>query len=418
MIVIIGSGPSGIIVGNLLKKDDQDFILLTKGSGNFGTVDMEGIKYTVGQRTMFYADNMAKLFSILGFEYQVKELTHLIGVFYKGKVYPYPIQNNLSKMCVMDKVKLVWSYLNRNKKLAESENYADYIVGNYGEYLAKNIILPHTWKTIKEDLWSIKSGSYGKKVIPMKFFGDKNIEKAFDDSSDIIEQMKSNISGYINEENVLEIDMVRCNVVTESNKIIKYDHLINTIALPKLAGLIKDKGDILDLAFKSLHYNNMLVYAMLVPSTFIKYPYDIMYFPERDYIFSKVNITRGNGHSVVSVEISFRKNEEGLYHSKIFIDKLKEHIEYDLKKCGLLEPNIFTTLKDFIHVISPAYIICDDEYSMYRDIITTTLEHNHIYGVGRFSQWLPHMRVEHSLDRAIQLLENKIIGELVDWVVP
>ncbi len=416
MNVIIGSGPSGIILGNLFNKDHQSFQILTKkGAGNFDQVEMEGIKYTVGQRTMFYSREMVRFFSILGIEFQIKELTHLIGVYYKDKVYPYPIQNNLSKMGMLEKGKLMWSYWNRNKKLAKSDNYADYIVGNYGEYLAKNVILPHTWKTIKEDLWSISSASYGKKVIPMKLFGAKNNEQSFDDPFDILNQLRSTIQDFVCEKEIKEIDMDNKIIRFIDDDKINYDHIINTIPLPKLSSLIKDKSDILDLAFKSLRYNNMLVYSMVVPSTFIKYPFDILYFPERDYVFSKVNITRGNGQSIISVEISFRKNEEDLYSSKIFIAKLKEHIEYDLKKCGLLEKNIFTILKDYVHIISPAYIICDSDYAMYRDIIGTSLEHKRIYGVGRFAQWLPHMRIEHSLERSMQVLENKILGEL-EWM--
>ena len=77
-----------------------------------------------------------------------------------------------------------------------------------------------------------------------------------------------------------------------------------------------------------------------------------------------------------------------------------------MKKCGVLEENLFTTFAVYDHLIKPAYIICDEDYDMYNSIIQTFLEHHNIFNIGRFAQWKPHMRVEHSLRRVYDLLNN------------
>jgi hypothetical protein len=71
----------------------------------------------------------------------------------------------------------------------------------------------------------------------------------------------------------------------------------------------------------------------------------------------------------------------------------------------VLEEHLFTSYSMDCKVIKPAYIICDEDYDMYNSILQTHLEHIDVFNIGRFAQWLPHMRVEHSLSKAKQLGE-------------
>ena len=413
-IFIIGSGPSGLICSNILQNlsescEDLEYEILTTDVDGFKKVSTkENLDYQIGQRTFFHDDSLKSfLEDIVGVKPVMETLSDKIGVYFRKNIHKYPFQNNLGELKLREKISLYLSYYFRNKSLSDASNFADWVVGNYGEWLGKNIILPHTWKTIKEDLWMISSESYGQKVIPL---GKKDkVSYHYSNASEIYNCLKDNVKDHVTLAKVTNIDIKNSRVhfmKGDEACNVRYDYLLNTIALPKLMRCIHEKEDILDVASKSLRWNNMFISVMIVPSKFIMYPHKIIYFPERDYIFSKVNINRYNGYTSIVSEVSFRRNDEDLLRSDAYKNKIMEKIEYDLKKSGLLEENLFTTFNNYTHFVSPAYIICDGEYSMYNNILQTYLEHQQIYNVGRFSQWLPHMRVEHSYQRSMELMKK------------
>jgi hypothetical protein len=298
------------------------------------------------------------------------------------------------------------------------------VVGNFGEYIGSNIILPHTWKTIKEDLWEIESGSFGQKVIPMKLWS-KGVQSSvyeYANAPELLKALRENIKDSItpyavkrvnlNPARYLEIegavDMENPYERIKRVPLEKGDVVLNTIALPKLMPLVQgaSEQDVLDVATRSLHYNNMFLGVMILPTKFILIPHKIIYFPEREYIFSKVNINRSNGYTAVAAEVSFRKNDESLFSSPAYCRKIMDRIEGDLKKSGIILQNTFASYHTSHKIISPAYIICDSDYSMYNDTLQTWLKHQGIHNVGRFAEWLPHKRVEHSLIRTQEILND------------
>lgn len=416
-VLVLGGGPSGLVVANYLKLNRIDFQLITKSGHGFQRIKKD-VNYQVGQRTLFAHEKMDEFLNQLHILATKDNLSELIGVSYRGNMYGYPLQNHLP---FFDRMKMWWSYLQRDRRKAGSTNFADWVVGNFGSWLGTKVILPHTWKTIKEDLWMIMSEHYGQKVVPIRLFGQKSKDVyAYSDGDGIMELMKENVK-----EHIIDGTVEKCftdhgrpgvgySIREEGEHFGSHtqahgDIMINTIPLPTLMKLIELDKDILDVASRSLRYNNMFISVMIVPTRFIRFPHVIIYFPERKYLFSKVNIHRGNGYSAIVSEVSFRRNDEDLLQSEAYKKKIVERIEYDLKKAGILEENLFTTYANYDHVLKPAYIICDEDYDMYNGILQTWLEHNKIYNVGRFAQWQPHIRVEHSLMR-IQELGERIWG--------
>ena len=51
MIIIIGGGPSGLIVGNYLKIKNIEFKLFDGGKSLFNTEQLYGLDFNIGQRT-------------------------------------------------------------------------------------------------------------------------------------------------------------------------------------------------------------------------------------------------------------------------------------------------------------------------------------------------------------------------------
>jgi hypothetical protein len=332
-------------------------------------------------------------------------LSNKIGVRYDGEIYDYPIQNNVGSMPIGKWMKLWWSYIFKNRKLANSANYADWVRGNYGDVLADEVILPHTWKTLKEDLYGIDVKSYGKKVVPMSLFniGGSGVQEIIDPDK-IFSLLGDFIKSRTEEVEAQRIDLGSKFVLVKNHKNnssyqIHYDLLINTISLPKFLSLISE-GDLteeIQVARKTLRYNNMFVALFVVPTSFVNTERDIVYFPERKFVFSKVTITRDNGISAISCEVSFRSNDNELFTDELYTSKFMERVEQDLKKSGLLRDNMFICYWRQYKIVSPAYIICDENYQSTVDFVQGWLHHHNISCIGRFASWEPHLRIESTL---------------------
>jgi len=415
-VVILGSGPSGLIAANYLTLQGIDFSIVSNDCSGFAKSEINGSKFYLGQRTLFHHKSVDKMLSNLNSNYLGKELldtinlSDKIGVLFDGKTHCYPIQNNLSKIGIIDKLKIYGSYLFRNSKLAKSDNYASWVKGVYGSWLADNIILPHTWKTLKEDLYTIQPSFYGKKVVPIKIFGEREPVYSYRYQETILKLLKDNVSGNHVSKEVKIIDMVNKVIQFSDGDKMIYDVLINSIALPKFLDYIETFGDgLISVTRDTLKYNNMMIVGLLVPTDFINTDFSIVYFPERDYTFSKAYFQESvDGFTMVTLEISFRDTDKRI-NNHHYMDKVYDTVEHELKSTGLISDAFFLSYKRVNKVLSPAYIICDREYESNNTFIQRYLEHNDIFNIGRFAMWKPWMRVEHSVDRAAEIFNQRFV---------
>jgi protoporphyrinogen oxidase len=411
MNIVIGSGPSGLVAANFLKQNGVDFQLYTAKTNGWSQSITEGMRYCLGQRTMFYNDELSDYLDNLMIPIFTNSLKEKIGVYFEGEEYNYPIQNDVSNFGFWNKLLVCCNYLFRNRGLVKNNNYVDWVRGNYGTWLANNVILPHTWKTIKEDLYTIGAKHYGKKVVSMNLFKETEEVYEFSNPFSILDYLQSKVDSNIEYGLVKNIDLKnkRIGIVYDGKEHtnINYDNIISTIALNKLYPLIKDDvTDTLEVAFKSLRWNNLLVLSFVVPTDLVYTKRKIIYFPERQYPFSKVTFDRKNGQTIISAEISFRRNDEELFQSKAYLDKFIENVEMHLKDSGLVSKGLFLSYHVEHSIITPAYIICDEDYERSNYFIQNFLEHHNFYNIGRFAEWKPNLRIEHSLQRINKIYEN------------
>lgn len=419
-IVIIGGGISGLIAGNYLKREGKCFTIISlddHGFSNNKTNDFK-FKFKLGQRTLFHENNFHAFISNICYELHsngdlgiIQSLKDSIGVYYKSKIHNYPIQYNLNKLPIYDAIKFYLSYWFRNKK--HSGDYLSWTKANYGSWLSNEILLPHTWKTIKEDLSQIDCLLYGKKVIPMKMFGNGGDIKAFINSSEIISALRENVKDHIKYGKVVYIDTDKKIIKYDPNPLniadlppvyidSEYDILINTMPINKLMSII-ETDDMLDVALNSLQWNNMFAAIFVLPTKLVKIDKNILYFPEKDYVFSKINRERKNGYTVLVCECSFRRNDRNKFENAAYRYKFLDRVEHDLRKSGVIDGDIISAHYRDWKIVDPCYIITDHDYKVSNNFIQSYCEHNNIYNVGRFAQFVPNLRAEHSLERMEEL---------------
>lgn len=414
--VIIGSGWSGLFAANYLESKGADYTIITTFEHGFSTEKTHGIPYSLGQRTLFYGDYLNEFLTdtigVGNYFPQLNDLSESIGVHYKGDIFRYPIQHHLSSLNFGQFISAMFSSFFRKRSLLKKDNYADWVRGNYGDWLADNIILPHTWKTMKEDLFSIKPEEYGKKVVSFIPPWKKKQVKEIANSTEIMNKLYDRVKHRITMGRVKAINPEHKAIVYTDKTNIEfdetYDVLINTMPLNFLINMIEGINPSVEGAGLSLRYNNLFLGTFFIPSELINTDKAIVYFPEREYCFSKVTIQHHKGLASITCELSFRRNDEQLYRNELFLQKLRDKIELHLKQSGIVGDSIFAALSYKKKIVSPAYIICDEDYGASNCIIQSYLKAYDILNFGRFAEWKPNLRVENIPERVEKALAFEI----------
>ena len=406
--LILGAGPVGLLTANILKACDfEDFAIWTKDVGGMFNKTPDIVDIPLGQRTLFYDKQMEEFLNKYVCKTTNTDLSHKNGVFFRGKVYPYPIQYFAYKLPFADMVKFYSSYL-FNKK-TKGTSYYDWSMNNYGKWMADNILLPHTWKTLKEDLREIDALQYGKKVLPFKMFS-KVKDLAFDKPDDILKILQHNVEDKIVKTSINKIcfdDGI--SVSSEGSVSVNADIVFNTISIFDVVKMLSIKDDNLQVAINSLNYNSMFGCIFILPTNMVNdFGRNIIYFPEKEYMFSKVVINKNNGYASITCECSFRRNDESKLACEAYKQKVSDKIEHQLIQAGILLNQIISTYKRSSFIVKPCYIITDPDYYSSNSFIQTYLEHYHFYNIGRFAQWSPSVRVEHAFHRALYLIQKHL----------
>ena len=410
-VYIFGDGPSGLIAANHLKycyEGMLEFEIISKKQDGFKldtvSVNFKNNTFKVGQKTLFWDLDLSDFLSDIGITWHKSDMSDTVSVFFKNKLHKYPIQNNLKTLSFKDKWNFLCSYFFR-KRNSNASNYQDWVRANYGNWMSDNILIPHTWKTLKHDLHDIDSASYGKKVVEFQWFGN-NVVYEFDYPDEILRQLREKVKDHITEGNVEKIwideKYFDLKGVDHPNA---YNFILNTIPIVKLDLHSKNKSmqEYIALTKFGLNYNNMFCGIFVVPTDLIQMNKQIIYFPERDYVFSKITIYKKEHHSIICCECSFRRNDEDKFHNKSYIEKFLNKIEDHLKKSGLVKDHIMATCHRTYHIVSPCYILTDFDYNVSNKAIQGICEDNMIFNIGRFAQWVPNLRVEHSYHRMCEI---------------
>ena len=325
------------------------------------------------------------------------------AIFSKGRTTPYPFQANtyglpteVVKECLMGFIESL------DKDHANADNFEDWVLKTFGSGIAKHFMLPFNRKFWKTDLrevtadwvsWSIPKptleevvdGALGMTNVGMGY----NPRFAYPKRGgiDCLPMALARPLEAIHTDHTLEsIDAGNKRLRFTNGREDTYDHLITTIPLPRLYELIQDVDE--GLKHKALRLRAVSVLDINVgidrPDVSDKH---WIYFPEPDYVFTRVGFPANFSEAVVPpgtssmyIEITHPPEE------KPDVDTLYHRALDDLRSCGILSPRDSIRTRHVID-IPCAYVIFDRHRQEHLDSLIDYLVARDIHAAGRYGRW-------------------------------
>jgi protoporphyrinogen oxidase len=432
-VVIIGGGLAGVSAGFHLAEYDPVLIEKEEAIGGLcRSFTQDGFTFDCTGHLIHLKNAYTKelIARILPEAFAAHE--RRAAIYSKSTITPYPFQANthglppeVVKECIVGFVESMQAGSNGAPK-----NFHDFVQRTFGAGIAKHFMLPYNEKFWKRDLrtitsdwvsWSIpkptleevvngalgltnKGMGYNPKFIYPKRGGIDCLPQAF--SRDIRDVRMNECVEYI--------DPKRKYVRMQSGMEEPYDVLISTLPLPIAYGILKDTPDSFVHAAKKLEAISVLNINLGINRPNI-HDQHWVYFPEHQYIFSRVgfpmNFSKSagpEGASSAYIEITHSPSEN------MNVDEMTARSIEDLKRCGILEDRDEILTRHVID-IKYAYVVFDDHRQAHVQNLIDYLESRDIYTAGRYGQW-DYYSMEDSIlsgKKAADAIAAKISAETV-----
>lgn len=203
---------------------------------------------------------------------------------------------------------------------------------------------------------------------------------------------------------VSAINLKKKEISINSEKKIKFDSIISTIALPELSRLIIDLPKPVKRLFKQLKWNSIfnLNLGLNKPANIRRH---WVYFPGYETCFFRVGFPHNFSSCLVPQNASSLYAEVS-YSEQRPLDKKKivPRIIQDLQKIGFLESQKDICVQD-INDITYAYPIYDHNYKTARLAILEYLAKNNLLCCGRYGSWR-YLSMEDSIIDAKRITDT------------
>lgn len=401
-VIILGAGIAGLSASNYLKDSGIESTVYEKNAtwgGLCNSFVIDGFLFDTFVHLAFSKDdNVNKIF-----EQDMKLIYHVNSPsnYHKGIYIKHPVQNNLFKLDLDEKIRIIEDFIERDKDL-KIENYENWLYSQYGKYFSDIFPKKYTRKywtieasemetnwvsirmykpTIKEILTgALSDDTPNYTYAPKLRYPEQGGFKAFLNGM----ALRSNIQ--CNKE-VIEIDVKNKIIKFKDDSIRNYNKLISSIPLTEICDYIKDIPAFVKVACSKLDYTSGVLISLGfrkpdIAQNLMFYIYDEDIFPSRIYSPSLKSINNvPMGCSSLQAEIYFSKMKP-LHYS------LDELLEVTINQ--MIKMNLFNRediiVKD-IRIIKYANVIFSHGIYENREIVRKYLIENEIIPVGRFGEW-------------------------------
>jgi UDP-galactopyranose mutase len=333
----------------------------------------------------------------------------------------FPFQSHLYGLPIPVVKDCILGFFNTLKKSDKKPNdYEDWIIWNFGEGIAKHLMIPYAKK-----IWTISpkrmNFAWVWNRVPrlsMEELLDGALQdnpKLFGFNTEFWYPIQGGIEGLpfsflSNVKNVhLNKEMtciyLRHKWVEFSDKTkVDYENLISTLPLPELIKSIDDVPKSVRKAAQALKNNSVYCVNLGVERDKIS-PYHYIYFYEPEFAFHRISFpmnlsphTTPKGHSSVTTETSYSR------YKKISRENIVERVIEDLIKAKILFPDDKIVVSD-VADLKVAYVIYDLDHRKNVNIIHRFLRRHDIYPCGRFGEW-EYFNMDHSIASGKRIAEE------------
>ena len=408
-IIILGAGLSGLSTAWHLQKNGIECRVFEKEpevGGLCRSKQVNGFTFDYDGHLLHFKHGYTfrLIKSLLG--NNLVEHKRSAWIYYRGRYSRYPFQANLYglpskiiKECLFNFIKAHSSGYPPDKS---SLNFAEWICKTFGDGIARHFMIPYNKKfwtiPLKEltcewldgfipvpSLRQIIEGTveesrrqfgYNARFWYPRDGGIHTLARAF------ASQIKTIHTGC----ETIGIDMRKKKVTMRTGERERFDYLVSTIPLPKMAHLVSGLPADIRFLFKKLRWNSIFNLNLGIDKADTS-GYHWVYFPEKQISFFRV----GFPHNFSSVHASGAKSSlyaEAAYSKERPVDKrnIASAIKADLKKTGILSQYDKICAQD-INDIHYGYPIYDAHYAQARKQILNHFSGKNIVCCGRYGSW-------------------------------
>lgn len=424
MYTILGGGIAGLSAGYHLALRNKPAVIFEQNSTWGGLCDnfnVDGFRF-----------DYCVHYSITDNKYVKKLFADSTGCHtFAPKPYNYfrrlwikhPVQNNLFPLPLAEKRKIIKSYLNREgNSSAEPDNYEQWLCAQYGEYFARQFPARYTTKywTVPPNMLStswirnrlspidLVTLLYGclhcdttqSYYAPEIRYPKRSGYKSF------LTRMASKCTIRLNKK-VFEIDPILRKIIFKDGSHTYYDHLISSLPLPDLIGLIKDVPVPVQAAAENLMVTRVHLVSLGFKHPHIP-PYPWFYIYDEDILparaYSPGHKSSDNvppGCSSLQFEIYSSKKKPLIYSPEYLVD----HVIANGRKMGLFDTSDIV-VSDYREV-PYGNVVFEKNMPKLRGKVHQYLDQCGIHYIGRFGMW-DYLWSDQSL------LSGKKISDIVD----
>jgi UDP-galactopyranose mutase len=423
--LILGAGITGLSLAYHLK--GQEYALYemdNKVGGMCKTENVDGFLFDYGEHFIRVDNGYVRRLIKKLLQNNVRSQSLNSAIYSEGRLTNYPFQTNLYGLPLNVVKKCLVGYVNalcakKQNEREEINNFEQWIYTNFGEGIAEYFMIPYN-----EKIWTLHprymttEWFFSESIVP-KGSLELVIEGALRQreveerirwypARGGIESLAKSFLRFINNvhlnKRAMEINSFKRKVTFEDGEVVQYEHLLNTIPLPELIGLISDLPSGIKKTAANLKHNSVICVNLGVDRKNLSDRHWI-YFPENKYIFSRLYFPYNfssfmvpRGKSSVSAIITYAEWKP--------IDKgnITERVIHDL-----VDANI---LKEEDKIITHSVADVKYGFSLYTpnrtksvELIKAHLLANNIHTVGRYGNW-EYSGIEHAILNSKELAES------------
>lgn len=438
-IVIIGAGLTGLSAAyHLEKKGFFDYHLFEKEAdigGLCGSVEQDGFTFDFTGHLLHIGDPYFRqlIEQLVGFE-NLNAITRRSFIYSQETYTRYPFQINLFGLPVKTIADCIEGYVQRKKK-THPLFFKEWVLAHFGSGFAKYFFYPYQKKIFACDLRTLTADWTGRFVPSTSL--EQIIQGALTDSGDEaigynaqffypkqggiiawVKQLASALQQPIYTQcTVTSIDIKQKIVTFADGHIQPYDHLISSMPLDRLLGVLQEPSDSsLASAAAHLQCNSVINFNLGIARPDVSDKHWI-YFPEPEIPFYRLGFPHNFAASMAPAHCS------SLYGEFAYIKKSSRWIQHQLKQSlhatkkilSLSDSDIIT--QKIMH-ISHAYVIYDRWRQKNLPMLLKRLADANIYSVGRYGEWKYASMQEAVLDGKKIAEQLIILPATKSWIAP